>query len=179
MCSICDLKIEFNVDHPGSLTVAVATREAIDAGVLPEKVFDGPLANVKLRVAAIDTLKALQRRLESSMPVSQLMALPDFYVLLIEIGTWGFFRATETGFDPDCNPEPPDVTAKNQEDRDVVFIATETAMEAVIEGGLSLEKAFAENLIVLDAGAAHAALLHAAFGTALAVESVERVTVEV
>src|SRR3984957_6379389 len=125
MCSICDLKIEFNVDHPGSLTVAVATREAIDAGLLPEKVFDGPLANVKLRVAAIDTLKALQRRLESSMPVSELIALPDFYVLLIEIGTWGFFHATETGFDPDIQPEPPDVTSENQADRDVVFVSSE------------------------------------------------------
>ena len=179
MCSICDLKIEFNVDHPGSLTVAVATREAIEAGVLPEKIFDGPLANVKLRVAAIDTLKALQRRLESSMSVSELMALPDFYVLLIEIGTWGFFHATETGFDPDCSPEPPDVTAENQEDWDVVFIATETAMEAVIEGRLSLERAFAENLIVLDAGAEHAALLHAALDTAFPIESAERLTVEV
>jgi len=179
MCSICDLKIEFNVDHPGSLTVAVATREAIDAGVLPEKVFDGPLANVKLRVAAIDTLKALQHRLESSMSVSELMALPDFYVLLIEIGTWGFFHATETGFDPDCSPEPPDVTAENQEDRDVVFIATETALEAVIEGRLSLEEAFAKNLIALDAGGAHAALLHAAFNMALPEESGERTAVEV
>ena len=179
MCSICDLKIEFNVDHPGSLTVAVATREAIDAGVLPDKVFDGPLANVKLRVAAIDTLKALQRRLESSMPVSELMALPDFYVLLIEIGTWGFFHATESGFDPDCSPEPPNVTAENQEDRDVVFIATEVAMEAVIEGRLSLEKAFAENLIVLDAAGGHAALLNSALNKAFSVESLERVVVEV
>ena len=35
--------------------------------------------------------------------------------------------------------------------------ASDRAMEAVIEGRLSLEKAFAENLIVLDAGGAHAA----------------------
>src|SRR5471030_2453401 len=114
MCSICDLKIEFNVDHPGSLTVAVATREAIEAGALPEKIFDGPLANVKLRVAAIDTLKALQRRLESSMSVSELMALPDFYVLLIEIGTWGFFPRLETAFILICIPVPPIVTPKTR-----------------------------------------------------------------
>ena len=57
--------------------------------------------------------------------------------------------------------------------------ASDRAMEAVIEGRLSLEKAFAENLIVLDAGGADAALLHAALGTAFAVESVERVAVEV
>jgi hypothetical protein len=49
MCAICDFKIDFDIDRPQ----AVATRVAIDAGTLPEKVFDGALASVKLRVAAI------------------------------------------------------------------------------------------------------------------------------
>src|ERR1700728_4091463 len=169
MCAICELKIEFNIGHPQALTVAVATREAMDTGRLPETQDDGALSNMKLRMAAIDALKGLQDRLEDAVPATQLMALPDFYVLLIEIGTWGFFHATENGFDPDCSPEPPEVTAEKQEDRDVVFVATEVAMEAVIEGRVSLERAFAESLIVLDAGGADAALLHAALGTAFAV----------
>jgi hypothetical protein len=163
MCSICDLKIDFKVDHPLALTVAVATREAIDAGRLPEKIFDGALASAKLRVAAIDALKALQRRLEDSIPVEELMALPDFYVLLIEVGTWGFFHATEAGFDPDCSPEPPVATAEKQEDRDVVFVATESVMQAVLEGRISFASAVDDRLIVLDAGAAHAGALFSAF----------------
>ena len=35
MCAICDLRIEFSIEHPMTLSVAVATRKAIDAGVLP------------------------------------------------------------------------------------------------------------------------------------------------
>jgi hypothetical protein len=175
MCAICDFKIEFNIDHPLALTVAVATREAIDAGSLPEKVFDGPLANAKLRMAAVDALKALQGRLEASMPASELMTLPEFYVLLIEVGTWGFFRATENGFDPDCSPEPPEVTAENQADRDVVLVATETVMQAIVDGTVSLDAAFADKLIVLDAGAADAKLLHAALERAFLAERLQPV----
>jgi hypothetical protein len=173
MCSICDLKIEFNIDHPQALTVAVATREAIDAGILPEKVFDGPLASVKLRMAAIEALKGLQARLEASIPNHELMALPDFYVLLMEIGTWGYFHATENGFDPDCSPEPPDVTSENQEDRDVVFVATEGVMQAIFDGTLTLDDAFARKLIVLDAGSVHTGLLRAALDTAFPLERLQ------
>ena len=57
MCAICELKIEFNIGHPQALTVAVATREAMDTGVLPETQAEGALSNMKLRLAAIDALK--------------------------------------------------------------------------------------------------------------------------
>ncbi|HZZ02287.1 MAG TPA: hypothetical protein VFE81_05105, partial [Paraburkholderia sp.] len=92
MCAICELKIEFNVDHPLALSVAVATRNAIDEGTLPESLLDGALSNVKMRVAAIDALRGLTARLEASKSARELQTLPDFYVLLIEIGTWGFFH---------------------------------------------------------------------------------------
>jgi hypothetical protein len=170
MCAICDLKIEFNIGHPQALTVAVATREAMDAGALPKTAVDGALSNMKLRMAAIEALKGLQARLEASMPVSRLMALPDFYVLLIEIGTWGFFHAAAAGFDPDITPEPPDVTSEDQADRDVVFVSSEAATQAILNGELSVDAAFADNLIVLDAGETHTRLLRSALDAAFPVE---------
>jgi hypothetical protein len=154
MCAICDLKIEFNIGHPQALTVAVATREAMDAGALPETAVDGALSNMKLRMAAIDALKGLQAKLEGSLPV----------------GTWGFFHATETGFDPDITPEPPDVTSEDQADRDVVFVSSEAAMQAILDGELSVDAAFADNLLVLDAGETHTKLLRSALDAAFPVE---------
>jgi hypothetical protein len=170
MCAICELKIEFNIGHPQALTVAVATRAAMDAGTLPETAVDGALSNMKLRMAAIDALKGLQAQLEASLPVSRLMALPDFYVLLIEIGTWGFFHATEFGFDPDITPEPPNVTSEDEADRDVVFVSSEAAMQAILDGALSIDAAFADNLIVLDAGETHTRLLRSALDAAFPAE---------
>jgi hypothetical protein len=169
MCAICELKIEFNIGHPHALTVAVATREAMDAGLLPETAVDGALSNMKLRMAAIEALKGLQARLEASLPVGRLMALPDFYVLLIEIGTWGFFHATEAGFDPDITPEPPDVTSEDQADRDVVFVSSEAALQAILNEDLSVDTAFADNLIVLDAGETHTRLLRSVLDAAFPV----------
>lgn len=170
MCAICELKIEFNIGHPQALTVAVATREAMDSGALPETAVEGALSNMKLRMAAIEALKGLQARLEASVPVGRLMALPDFYVLLIEIGTWGFFHATEAGFDPDITPEPPNVTSEKQADRDVVLVSSEAAMQAILNGALSVDAAFADHLIVLDAGDAHTQLLRSALDAAFPVE---------
>ncbi|MFM0160101.1 hypothetical protein SAMN05444172_2147 [Burkholderia sp. GAS332] len=170
MCAICDLKIEFNIGHPLALSVAVATRAAIDSGTLPESLMDGALSNVKMRMAAIDALKGLTARLEASKSASELQALPDFYVLLIEIGTWGFFHATENGFDPDITPEAPDVTSDNQADRDIVFVTSETTLRAVLDRRLSIDTAFAGDLVMLDAGAEHTAQLRAVLNVALPAE---------
>ena len=35
MCAICELALTFSIEHPMALPVAVATRDAIDAGRLP------------------------------------------------------------------------------------------------------------------------------------------------
>lgn len=151
MCAICEFKIEFDISHPQALTVAVATRQAIEAGTLPERTFEGPLGNVRLRAAAIDTLQNMQSRIEEALTTSELMALPDFYVLLIENATWGFFRATEKGFDPEIVPDMPNVTSENLDERDIVVVAAEASMHFLLNEGMSFSQAVAENLVVLDA----------------------------
>lgn len=151
MCAICEFKIEFDVSHPHALSVAVATRAAIDEGKLPERLFDGPLGNMKMRAAAVDALKDLQGQLEAAVPSHDLMALPDFYVLLIENATWGFFRATANGFDPDVVPDAPNVTAETQADRDVVIVLAETTLRSLLDGRFSLGSALSGDLIVFDA----------------------------
>ena len=65
MCAICDLRIEFSVDHPMTLNVAVATRHAIDVGLLPPTDgHAGSSVGMPLRLDAIMSLKGVQRRLE-------------------------------------------------------------------------------------------------------------------
>ena len=82
----------------------------------------------------------------------------------------GIFHATETGLDPDITPDPPDVTSEDQADRDVVFVSSEAAMQAILNGELSVDAAFADNLLVLDAGETHTRLLRSALDTAFRVE---------
>jgi hypothetical protein len=163
MCSICDLRIEFSIDHPLSLSVAVETRLAIDAGLLSEPdAQDGALAGLRLRLNAIETLKAAQVRLEQTQRQEELLALPDFFVLMIESRTWGFFHPTPNGFDPNCSPAPPNVSAEDAADRDAVLVSSELALRQIAAGQLPFEKALEEGLIALDADEArHGKLLAA------------------
>lgn len=152
MCSICDLRIEFSIDHPLGLSVAVETRRAIDAGLLPELgTEDDPLADMRLRLNAIATLKVAQQRLEQSLSQEALLGLPDFFVLMVESRTWGFFHPTPNGFDPNCSPNPPNVLAEKAVDRDAVLVGSELAMRKIVAGQLPFERALEENIIALDA----------------------------
>jgi hypothetical protein len=174
MCAICDFKLEFDIGHPQALTVAVATRAAIDAGTLTPEIFDGPLGDMKLRFAATNTLKTLQRRIEAAISADALMALPDFYILLIESNDWGYFRPTETGFDSECVPDLPNVNATNQAERSIVLITTQATMQTMLGGKLSLRQAFEDRLMILDASEDHATLLDAALNAAIPAEGFSR-----
>lgn len=167
MCSICDLRIEFRIDHPLSLSVAVESRRAIDAGLLPEPDNqDGALAGIQLRMGAIEALKTAQQRLEWTQRQDELLALPDFFVLLVESRTWGFFRPTPNGFDPNCWPDPPNVSADDIAERDAVLVSSELAMGEIVSGRLPFERALEERIIALDADASRFDKLRGAWSKA-------------
>jgi hypothetical protein len=137
--------------HPLTLSVAVATRQAIVAGILPAQPSVPDPLSMRLRLEAIAALRAVQGRFEQSLSRDVLMALPDFFILMIESRTWGFFHPTSTGFDPDCRPDPPRVTAEDVVERDRVIIVSETAVRQFLSGKLRFEDAAGHNLIMIDA----------------------------
>ena len=167
MCSICDLESAVAAGHPMTPRVAAATRSAMDAGRLAHPPADAPgtLAAVRARARALAALRMVQERLERVLPPDRLVALPDFFVLLIEMGTWGFFRATPTGFDPDIRPEPPRLTGYPRE-RDAVVVMSESAARALADGALPFERMVAEGLIALDADEARRVILFQAWSAA-------------
>lgn len=157
MCAICNFKLDFSVGHPSALTIAVAARQAIDAGVIePIDTAEGALSAARMRLAAVDALNLLQACVENAHGEAALLALPDFYVLLIENDTWGFFHATTEGFDPDIVPEIPDITATDDALRSNIVITSEAALRAWLDGRFDLERALRESLFVIDAPKAHA-----------------------
>lgn len=159
MCAICNFKIDFGVSHPASLQVAVATRRAMDQGTLAQQQMEGALATARLKLASIDALALLQARIEATLERDALRGLPDFYVLLIEVDTWGFFHATENGFDPDVVPELPDLTSADPLARSIVIVTSEVALRALIEGTLDASTVFDEGLAALDSPLLHEATM--------------------
>jgi hypothetical protein len=157
MCAICEFKIEFSIGHPLALSVAVATREAIEAGLVDEiDNDDGALAAARKRLSAVEALNLLQGRIESGHAADDLLALPDFYVLLIENDTWGFFHATTEGFDPDIVPEMPDVTASDDAKRSNIVVTSEAALRAWLAGRFEMSHGLEASLFIVDAPEASA-----------------------
>lgn len=165
MCAICDLRIEFSVDHPMTLNVAVETRRAIDDGALAETATDAdPLDGAALRLEAIGLLKAAQRRLEAVLSPPDLLSMPDFFMLMIESRTWAFFHPTAFGFDPSCRPDPPRVSADDDEcDRDPAIVVSETVLRQLLLGKFAFERALRNGLVVVDADRDRRAALIAAW----------------
>ncbi|HTJ94534.1 MAG TPA: hypothetical protein VL424_15690 [Pararobbsia sp.] len=156
MCAICNFKIDFGVSHPVSLRVAVATRQAMDRGALAQQDMNGALATARLKLASVDTLAVFQSRIEATLSLDEWLALPDFYVLLIEATTWGFFHATPNGFDPDVIPALPDLDAVDPKARSSVIVTSEIALRALNDGKIDARTAFESGLVALDAPDAHA-----------------------
>jgi hypothetical protein len=160
MCAICEFKIEFSIGHPLALSAAVATRKALEAGLVDEiDADDGALAAARKRLSAVDALNLLQARIETGHAADDLLALPDFYVLLIENDTWGFFHATTEGFDPDIVPEMPDVTASEDLKRSNIVVTSEAALRAWLAGRFDMSYALDTSLFIVDAPAASATSL--------------------
>jgi hypothetical protein len=153
MCAICEFKIEFSIGHPLALTVAVATRKAIEEGrVDPLEVDDGALAAARRRMTAVEALNLLQARIESGhAAAADLLALPDFYVLLIENDTWAFFHATTEGFDPDIVPDMPDVTTADETKRSNVIVTSEAALRGWLSARFDMSHALDASLVLVDA----------------------------
>jgi len=163
MCTICSLTIEFDVDHPETLSVAVATRQAIDAGLLT---CDAELDMARSRHQAILLLGALQQRLEAVLSPSALLALPDFFVLMIESRTWGYFTPTLRGFATSATPSSPRVEPDENGDRDCIVLLSQAAAATIAEGGLPFTEATDLGVAVVDAPSAPAARIRAAFAGA-------------
>ncbi len=69
------------------------------------------------RHRAIALLGALQQRLELVLSPSTLLELPNFFVLMIESRTWGYFTPTLRGFGTSASPSPPRLDADENGNR--------------------------------------------------------------
>ena len=150
MCTICSLTVDFNVEHPESLSVAVATRAAIDGGSLPELPVPDGATNMWWRHDAITGLTAIQTRLEQVLSPAWLLALPTFYVLMVESRTWGYFRPTSRGFDTRADPPPPCVTTDGGRQEDAALVLSQTATRQLLPGKLSFDHAKSQGLVAFS-----------------------------
>ncbi|MBO9124090.1 MULTISPECIES: hypothetical protein [unclassified Rhizobium] len=163
MCTICSLTIEFAVEHPQSLAVAVATRQAIDIGLLPEPDPTMQIDMARSRHDAVVQLTSMQQRLEQVLSTSRLMELPNFYVLMIESRTWGYFQPTLGGFDVKANPLAPRLEPDENGISDNVVVMSQAGAAEITTGRLPFTSAMMKGLAIVDAPGAAESIIRSAF----------------
>ena len=169
MCSICDLRIEFGTDHPMGLSVAVATRRAIEAGVIAGASVDWD------RERAIPLMHGIQQRLELVLGREGIAALPRFFVLLVETRTWACFQPDASGFDQNARAGPPDAfDDRDAAPHDAMLVAAETALDPILAGKLPFETAERQGLMHVDAPAAAQTALRQAWAAAWPISGYSR-----
>ncbi len=124
----------FGAAHPGSLEVAFAARDALDAGVLaPDAALESTLGHDRSD-DRLRTLAAMLPARKSAAPIA---------VLLIETGTW-------TRLTPNAGVLVVTEHAEGPKAQDATLIASELALRDLASGRMSATEALARRVVVVS-----------------------------
>ena len=129
-----------SAQHPKSLTVAFALRDAVDSGALDKAALAPIERGPKGYWRAAAHVQELQRRLAGAKTRG---AAPSLALLFIESQLWSRLKPTATGFDLELH-------AAGAEPQDVVIVTNETVLASLLAGSLSVQAALDRGLVALD-----------------------------
>jgi hypothetical protein len=153
-----DLGSYLSVVHPDSVVVAVAMRRAADRGDIGLEDLDAPVPKQALLFDAALKLHALKAALASSAadgdpPVA-------FSIVFVESGLWSRFRVSDgraqltVHADGARNGEPTVLTGKS-------------VLAKLVAGGISLDRALADRLVLIDGAESGRAAVRRSLASAL------------
>jgi hypothetical protein len=142
----------FSALHPRSIHVALALRDAADAGVLDPNQLKPKLADMLALNRAARRLEHLRASLQRAMVTAP---VPAFSLLLVESGMWNDFTADLGVIRLKVHADEP------MPDRAVV-ITGDAVLAAIASGRLSPDEALRTGLIAVDGPPALASSLAAA-----------------
>jgi hypothetical protein len=129
-----------SAQHPKSLMVAFAVRDAVVGGALNKAALAPIERGPKGYWRAAAHVQELQRRLSVAKMHG---AQPSLALLFIESQLWSRLKTSATGFDLELH-------AAGAEPQDVVIVTNETVLASLLDGSLSAQKALDRGLVVLD-----------------------------
>jgi hypothetical protein len=135
--------------HPGSLSVAVALRKAADSGVIDAAALEAPHTHAALYVDTVARLQAFRSALAAS-------ELPTGFSLgYVESGLWSRYARAGRDIALEVHTDGP-------ADGEAVVLTGEPVLRALLAGTLSVDRAEAEGLVVIDADESDAAAIRQA-----------------
>ena len=127
--------------YPGSLTVAVALRNAADNGVIDAAALEAPGNGTALYDDTVKRLQAFRNTLAASPAAAELP--PSFSLGYVESHLWARFSRSDGKVSVDIHTEGP-------VEGEAVVITGEPVLTAVLAGRLSLDRAMADGMMLVD-----------------------------
>lgn len=157
-CSFHSLEIEFETMYPGSLPVAVALRSAADRGVIDAAALEAPGNGTASYDDTVRRLQEFGRILAASSASAELPS--TFSLGYVESQLW-------TRYSQSAGEIGVDVHTSRPAAGETVVLTGEPVMTEVLAGRLSVDRALADGLILIDGNArAKASIRHALNATA-------------
>jgi len=147
------LEVQLESMYPGSLSVAVALRQAADSGVIDAAALEAPGKGTAFYSDAVRRLQEFQKALAASPAAAELPA--RFSLGFVESHLWARYSQSDGSIRVDVHTDGPT-------DGEAVVLTGEPVLMAVLAGRLSAERALADGLILVQGNeSAKAAIRHA------------------
>jgi hypothetical protein len=147
------LGASFGFQHPKSLAVAFAIRDAVDAGAV-EAAATAPIEpGPKGYWRAASRVQNFSRRMAAAKGAGD---LPDVSLLFVESQLWSRLKSVTSGVSIDLHADGPAT-------KDVVIVTNETVLASVLAGALSPRAAIDLGVIAFDGDKAAAEVVRSAF----------------
>jgi len=140
--------------HPGSLSVAVALRNAADNGVIDAAALTAPARHATLYIDAVRRLHALRKAVAASPAAAELPV--SFSLGYVESSLWTRYSQANGKIHADIHTDGPT-------DGEAVVLTGEPVVTELLAGRLSIERALTDGVLVIDGNDSDGTAIRRAF----------------
>ena len=141
-CAFCKMKeVQLEGMHPGSLTVAEALRRGADSGLIDGAALQAPNIGDTLHIDSVGRLHAFKKAIAASPAAENLPS--SFSLGYVESRLWSRYSRVDGKLRVDVHTDGP-------AEGEAVVLTGEPVVTAVLAGKLPVERALAEEMILID-----------------------------
>jgi len=135
------MEVQLDSMYPGSLSVAVALRSAADNGLIDAAALEAPSKGTALYADTVRRLQEFRKALAASPAAAELPS--SFSLGFVESHLWARYSQSDGEVRVDVHTDGP-------AEGEAVVLTGEPVLTEVLAGRLSVERALAEGMILID-----------------------------
>jgi hypothetical protein len=164
-CGFHNLEMQLESMYPGSLTVAVAQRRAADNGVIDAAALEAPSKDAAGYTDAVGRLQDFRTALAASPAAAELPA--SFSLGYVESHLWTRYSQSDGNVRVDIHTDGP-------VEGEAVVLTGEPVLTEVLAGRLSVDRALADGMILIDGNESEKTAIRHALKAASTVNRISR-----